>query len=60
MSFIKSDKLFLTIALFLLFYNAVVWTSALLFRNRKEVMNEPALPLSFFSLTYTTHMPDVL
>lgn len=27
-SFIKSDKLFLTIAPFLLFYNAVIWTSA--------------------------------
>ena len=39
-SFIKSDKLFLTIALFLLFYNAVIWNSAPLFRNHKQVMNE--------------------
>lgn len=39
-SFIKSDKLFLTIALFLLFYNAVIWTSAPLFRNHKQVINE--------------------
>jgi len=39
-SFIKSDKLFLTIALFLLFYNAAIWNSAPLFRNHKQVMNE--------------------
>lgn len=39
-SFIKSDKLFLTIALFLLFYNAVIWNRAPLFRNHKQVMNE--------------------
>lgn len=35
-SFIKSDKLFLTIALFLLFYNAVIWNSAPPFRNHKQ------------------------
>lgn len=51
MSFIKSDKLFLTIALFLLFYNAVIWTSALLFRNHKEMMNGPAVP-AFLSLHF--------
>lgn len=39
-SFIKSDKLFLTIALFLLFYNAVIWNSAPLLTNHKQVMNE--------------------
>lgn len=50
-SFIKSDKLFLTIALFLLFYNAVIWNSAPLFRNHKQVMNEPGDQVFF--LTYT-------
>lgn len=52
-SFIKSDKLFLTIALFLLFYNAVIWNSASLFRNHKQVMNEPG-----DQRFYHTHMLD--
>lgn len=48
-SFIKSDKLFLTIALFLLFYNAVIWNGAPLFKHHKQVMNEPGdQPFSFF------------
>lgn len=47
-SFIKSDKLFLTIALFLLFYNAVIWNSAPLFRNHKQVTNERGDPLLLF------------
>lgn len=40
-SFIKSDKLFLTIAALLLFYNAVTWNSAPLYKLHKQVMNEP-------------------
>lgn len=59
-SFIKSDKLFLTIALFLLFYNAVVWTSALLFRNHKEMMNGPAVPaFLFFSFFFCIHIHHI-
>lgn len=63
-SFIKSDKLFLTIALFLLFYNAVIWNSAPLFRNHKQVMNERSIPFFHFTLFYLfflhIHMLDAL
>lgn len=54
-SFIKSDKLFLTIAPFLLFYNAVIWTSAPLFKNHKQVMNERGVLLYVFFFNIHTH-----
>lgn len=54
-SFIKSDKLFLTIALFLLFYNAVVWNTAPLLRNHKQVMNEGGDLLFFLHTHAHTH-----
>lgn len=57
-SFIKSDKLFLTIALFLLFYNAVIWNSAPLLRNRKQVMNERGDLLFFNIHTCSVHFGD--
>lgn len=56
-SFIKSDKLFLTIALFLLFYNAVIWNGAPLFEHRKQVMNEPG-DQAFFTYTSLMHLGD--
>lgn len=58
-SFIKSDKLFLTIALFLLFYNAVVWNGAPLFKHRKQVMNEPGDQV-FFLLFLHVYTLDAL
>lgn len=58
-SFIRSDKLFLSIAMFLLFYNAVIWNSDPLSTNPVVVINVRTDPLlnvytDFFSNMYTS------